>query len=535
MAAKVEKPALELCDEALFLLRRAPASVWTIYLLGVGPFLLGLLYFWTDMTRGVLSETRLVSGAFFLSALFVWMKTCQSVFAARLWSVMSGIARPWPKPGEWLRVAFAQSRVQPWGIFLVPLAMALAIPFAWVYAYYQNATVIGAAPPGQSVHKISFAQAMLWPRQNHVGLGGISGLGMVVCVDLLILFFLAPQLLITFFGVKEVFHPSAWLLGNTTFLALLFSLSYLLFDPLVKAFYTLRCFYGESLTTGEDLRARLTMAKAARGATTVSRLAKVAAVLIIFAGTLGAAEPASPPTPEELNESISRTLKSEEYNWHFPRKVLEEKKGGWLNQFFTSLGKWIVSALETVFDWIGRTLGSIFQRLFPNTSRGSGGGFTWPSLKEQLIILGAAAALVLVYFILKRWRPKGRGKKAEAVATASVPDLSREDVTADQLPEDQWLALATKLAGEGELRLAIRALFLSALAILAGRQWIALARFKSNRDYERELRRRAASVPQALSAFGALTAIYNRIWYGLHEPSADLVAECEQNLRVLKS
>src|SRR5215212_7718079 len=91
---KVEKPALELCDEAVFLLRRAPASAWTIYLAGTGPFLMALLYFWTDMTRGIVSETRLVSGAFFLTVIFVWMKTCQSAFAAQLWSVMSGIARP---------------------------------------------------------------------------------------------------------------------------------------------------------------------------------------------------------------------------------------------------------------------------------------------------------------------------------------------------------------------------------------------------------------------------------------------------------
>jgi hypothetical protein len=113
--------------------------------------------------------------------------------------------------------------------------------------------------------------------------------------------------------------------------------------------------------------------------------------------------------------------------------------------------------------------------------------------------------------------------------------LSREDVTADELPEDEWLALATKLAGEGELRLAIRALFLSALAAMAGRQWIVLARFKSNRDYEREFRRRAASLPQALGAFSSLAAIYNRIWYGLHEPSPELLQQCQQSVQTLKS
>jgi hypothetical protein len=145
---------------------------------------------------------------------------------------------------------------------------------------------------------------------------------------------------------------------------------------------------------------------------------------------------------------------------------------------------------------------------------------------------------VIAGLLIVVWKQRGNFRRAPqmlAVAAVAVPDLSREDVTADQLPEDQWLALATKLAGEGELRLAIRALFLSALATMAGRNWIALARFKSNRDYEREFRRRAVSLPQALSAFSMLTMIYNRIWYGLHEPSPELVAECQESVRVLKS
>jgi hypothetical protein len=162
------------------------------------------------------------------------------------------------------------------------------------------------------------------------------------------------------------------------------------------------------------------------------------------------------------------------------------------------------------------------------------GGFSLPSPTKVALAVLVIFIAGLLYFWTKRTR-RGKTPQADAIATTAIPDLTREDVTADQLPEDEWLALATKLAGEGELRLAIRALFLSSLATLAGKQWITLAIFKSNRDYERELRRRAGSIPQALSAFGVLTSIYNRIWYGLHEPSPDLVAQCQENLRLLKS
>ncbi|HUS35853.1 MAG TPA: DUF4129 domain-containing protein [Verrucomicrobiae bacterium] len=531
---RIEKSGLELCDEALFLLRNLSASAWTIYLIGTGPFLIGLLYFWTDMTRGFVSEDRLVSGALGLSVLFVWMKTCQSVFARHMWTRMSGVEGLRGGAREWLRIAMAQSRIQPWGMLLIPMAMVIGVPFAWVYAYFQNATVIGVTQPGQSLHSVAFAQAKLWPRQNHIGLGSISALGTIICVDVLILLFLAPQLLITFFGVKEIFKPSPWLLANTTFLTLVFSLSYVAFDPLVKAFYTLRCFYGQSLTTGEDLIARLAVVKAARPVKEIARLAKVAALLFFAVCSLSGAEPAKALTADELDRSISETLESSEYNWRLPREAIGTEKGGWLKSFFTGIARWLGDAIQTSLEWIGKKLAALLRRVMPSSAPDVG-SFSLPSVGEVMLLLLILLTLAAIFYWVKIWRwPKKKIHPEQATATA-IPDLTREDVTADQLPDDQWLALATKLAGEGELRLAIRALFLSALATLAGRQWITLAIFKSNRDYERELRRRAASVPQALSAFGVLTSIYNRIWYGLHEPSPEMVAQCQEHLRVLKS
>src|SRR5207244_10477872 len=58
-------------------------------------------------------------------------------------------------------------------------------------------------------------------------------------------------------GIGTAFAGSPWGLLNTTFVATVGALMYLCLDPLVKAVYLLRCFYGESLHTGEDLRAEL--------------------------------------------------------------------------------------------------------------------------------------------------------------------------------------------------------------------------------------------------------------------------------------
>ena len=79
----------------------------------------------------------------------------------------------------------------------------------------------------------------------------------------------------------------------------------------------------------------------------------------------------------------------------------------------------------------------------------------------------------------------------------AVPDLNEESVTADQLPEDGWLQLARELMERGELRLALRASYLAGLAHLGHRELIHLARHKSNRDYDRELHRRARAQRRA--------------------------------------
>jgi hypothetical protein len=106
-----------------------------------------------------------------------------------------------------------------------------------------------------------------------------------------------------------------------------------------------------------------------------------------------------------------------------------------------------------------------------------------------------------------------------------APDLSDETVGAEQLPEDGWTALGRELLERGELRLALRAFYLGSLAHLASRQLISLARFKSNRDYERELRRRGHSFPALLSTFGENVSVFERIWYGAHEINRELVQQ----------
>ncbi len=44
-----------------------------------------------------------------------------------------------------------------------------------------------------------------------------------------------------------------------------------------------------------------------------------------------------------------------------------------------------------------------------------------------------------------------------------------------------------------------------------------MARFKSNRDYARDLHLKARSLPELRAAFGENVGLFERVWYGLHE------------------
>mgnify|MGYP001549225032 CR=1 FL=1 len=98
-----------------------------------------------------------------------------------------------------------------------------------------------------------------------------------------------------------------------------------------------------------------------------------------------------------------------------------------------------------------------------------------------------------------------------------------------------WAKLARELLERGEFRLAMRAFYLASLAHLAARNLVSLARFKSNYDYERELRRRAHAFPDLLAVFGDNLSVFERIWYGMHEVNDELVRQFAINVERLKA
>ena len=97
-----------------------------------------------------------------------------------------------------------------------------------------------------------------------------------------------------------------------------------------------------------------------------------------------------------------------------------------------------------------------------------------------------------------------------------MPDLNDESTKADDLPANRWLMLAEEFTAKGELRLAMRALYLATLAYLAEHEMITIEIYKSNREYERELRRRAHESKELLVIFSKSLNLFERVWYGMY-------------------
>jgi hypothetical protein len=243
-------------------------------------------------------------------------------------------------------------------------------------------------------------------------------------------------------------------------------------------------------------------------------------------------------SPAELDQTIQRVIQQDKYAWRAPREKLakpDAKDQGVIGRFLDGVLDLIKGWGKSFFNWLGRWLDRLFRgRASPAPAPSEIDWMLWLRLVMYLLI--AVVALALALFIFQAW--SRRYRQPEAVVSEpiqSVPDLTDENVGADQLPEDGWIKLARKLRERGELRLALRAFYLASLAHLAWRNLITLAKFKSNHDYAVELSRRGHSFPDLQALFGENVSVFDRIWYGLHDLDSDLLARFAANVERIKT
>jgi hypothetical protein len=258
-SAKSGKSALDLIEEATHLLRSAPAWTLTAYYVGTIPFVVGFLYFWAEMSQSPFADQHVAEAALAATVLFLWMKLCQSVFAQSLLAQVASRPSPSWTARRLLRTFLNQAVIQPTGLFILPLALVFGFPFGWVYAFYQNVTAVADANSKATSDLVrkAWKHASLWPLQNHIVIGAGFLFGLFVFLNWFVVSLSIPSLLKMLFGIENVFTRSTRSMLNTTFVTAMCGLTYLCVDPILKAVYVLRCFYGEALQSGEDLKANL--------------------------------------------------------------------------------------------------------------------------------------------------------------------------------------------------------------------------------------------------------------------------------------
>lgn len=541
-----EKPATELIEEAFQLLRRAPASALAAYFVGSLPFVLGLLYFWSDMARSAFAEERLLTGSLVMTLLFIWMKAWQSLYAQQLLTRLCG--EPAPRWGlkRFLRAALYQTIVQPPGLIILPAALPLILPFGWFYPFFTNVTVLAArdVPDIKTLVRKSWQQARLWPMQSQYAIFAFKFFGLFVFLNLMAVVYIVPFLMKSLLGIETVITRSPLTAFNTTVLAGVAAVAWLCVDPVVKATFVLRCFYGESLRTGQDLRAELkSFTQPARAV--VLTLVSLCATLAFPAPVLAAGDtqpatrnpqPAIPP--KALDRSIDEVIQKREYSWRLPREAAPKKgreekdrQEGPIAKIF----KGIEAGLKGIFRWISDFIEWLNKQSAKPKTPGIGGFSLGAAVKPLLFVLIVILVGVLVWLAVRVWKRRGPAETIVAEALAPMPNVADENVGAEQLPEEGWVRLARDLLQRGELRLALRAFYLASLAALSARNLITLAKFKSNRDYERELLRRSHALQEVPRIFSENVSVFERAWYGVHEVTPEMLTHFSLNVERLQT
>jgi len=530
--------AVELIEESVHILRAAPKAVLALYFAGTAPFVLGVLFFWAYVTWFAPPPPVIAWWSCGLVLLFAAMKAAHADFCARLLALRLGAPAPVFSARRLLHLAVDQMRIQAWGLVALPIALVTIVPFGWVYAYFQSATVLCE---NEDAGSLAGEQAATWPGQNHVGLLIISLLFLAALLNVAGTFLVIPWFANHVLGIENAFGLGGWGWINTTFLASVICLSWLVTDPFAKAFYVLRVFYGRARTSGEDLRAELQKARLLSG---VRHIAALAALLCALGGTASAAAPAAPApvpaavSPEKLDASISDVMAGRDFRWRLHQRASAEDEADGPIKGFVRKGVDMLRSMMSGAGRLWRRFTRWFNGLFPDEEapkgapEGSSGGAS--ALRLVLYFFAAGVVIlvgVIVYLVVTRGRAERRPAIEATGVTPALPDIADEGSHAGMLRTEEWLEVARAQLARGEWRLAWRALYLATLARLAADGLVSLAKSKTNLDYEREVRRRSLGSLDITDRFAARRAAYEDVWYGQLMPeeskARDWLAEME--------
>jgi hypothetical protein len=521
---RVAPGAIPLLEEAVHLLRRAPRTALVCHVLGAMPFALALLLFWNDVNNPHTSDATLGRESVVLALLLAWMNCWRAIFAGRLRRLLTASAdTPWTWSRAWNLMA-GQAFLGATKLVVLPLSLLTIFGFAWTVAFYRSATALADRADLDPLQLIARARQMAGfdRRQSWLILPIVGFLWLLLTANLGLALAFLPQLIHILTGYESQFSRSGgYYIFTPLFLWSTLAISWMIFDPFIQSVYCLRSFYGESVTTGEDIRAGLRM------------LTSAAAILLALLPMLQRQAFANVP-PQQLEQSVRRAMLSSEYDWRLPAAVQPASQHvPWLVRVTDRL----IDGLKSIFHAIGKAIDAFFEwlrKLFEVVTTPQSGALPKTGLHWSLYVLIALVVCATAWIAWRRrWFVRAQPKPATPVLEAVR--LDAEDLTADRLPEDGWLELAARMMREQNFRLALRAYYLANLAWLGRSQYLTIHSGKTNREYELELRRKARGFAEARQLFATNIAVFERAWYGQHAVSSDDAGEFRGRIESIKS
>jgi len=547
----------ERLDEAFAQLRALPVSAFVWCVVGPVPMVLALLFGWADLTDGGVPGLGVAWWAAVLTAGWVWLKVTQAFFARAVWGCLLPVGGlPALSPGGWFRRTGALLAVTAWAVPALALAALTVVPFGWVFGFFHQATALAYTHDlgGRPWRELVRASAHLTHRElwaQHLSLVMLAVLAVLVWASVFGLGLMVPYLVSVLTGVESEFTRSPLAVAvSPLYLSLTVSLSWMIFSPYGRVVHVLRAFHGLSRRTGDDVLGRLQALR--------SRVSGGAAVVcfLILMGVGGGALRAEPPAVEtpgparevpaavaadpvdtaRLSQAIRDTLAQREYQWRGPgageaggetathgplaavKDALRSVRDG-----LRTLDRWLSDASRRLRQLLGRSPGG--------APSGEGGGLEGDALRAFLVVGGVLVVGGGLGLAVRAWHRRRRvvGSVGAGGAAAPAVDLAGEGTLASALPEDAWLQMARVQREAGDLRLAVRAVFLATVAAMGERRLIEIGRGKSNRDYVEELRRRAVGRSDVPEVFGRSVAVFERVWYGRHDVAPEWVSEVYEN------
>jgi hypothetical protein len=557
---------LEALERGFALFRSTFAREAWRYYVGAAPLVVCFVPMWVingqiRLSNGVLlMEAALLTGAYLLRVLMMASYT-QGVRERAF-----GVPRP-NFSGAFARAA-ATGRLLAWKITLSAAALATVASVAgapWFYGACQFAG-LEAGEDASERHSLRgcLALAGQWYGGSLLLFLMFIPLWIAVWLNGFIMALVVPQLLHSIFGVDTLLSTMMGtyaLLRSSAFWLSLLAGSWLALDPIVKCTFVVVYQHLRSRREGDDLRgllaslprdqrrkAEMIASAGSAGKAMLVSFALLATTLLVGAQTArarGAQMPsgrssvewAADSTQEARVHKLRRALGEESqraiYRWH---DAEHPSPPTWFEKHLSKVGH----AIDRAWD----ALGKFFRKLWPrglnlSTESGKGGGWKMKDLRLWLALLGILTLGVgATLFWLRRRREAAQ--VSVPVAVAPLPDLSNAAVASER-SEDEWFALAERLEGEGDLRLALRAAYLGLLAGLAQREWLTIRRDRTNREYFDEFTRRWRRRPQAAlearveipkKLRGSLR-VFDGVWYGSHTLTPAAVAAYRQGQREL--